>query len=510
MRLHTAVLRYLGTLKLDEDRPLIVLPWERKFVSGAFSVSGDAALSVARGNGKSALVAAIATAVVDPKGPLHGRRYEVVVCASAFLQAKVIFEDVLSFLELAGYDLFNRKEWKVANDAQRATVEHVGSRARLRCIGSDPKRAHGLRPALALLDEPTQWPQHTSENMLSAMRTSLGKVAGSRAIALGTRPASKLHWFQRMLSGGCDYSQVHTVSKDDMEHRPFLLRTIKKANPSLAIMPDLEARIVKEAQEARDSPALLSSYLALRLNAGVSDVANRDMVTTPAVWQRCLDSPEALPVGPTTWGVDLGSAYALSGVACAWETERLETLAMFGSDPDIDARAKADSTGDLYRLAKSDGELLIASKRIPDVRELLREAAHRWGMPRVIVCDTWRMDELKDVLDGDDLPWKRVQLISRRQGFKDGSAAIMAWRKATIGERVHPVLPARLLTHQLGEAVTLCDPAGNEKLARDAEGGRRKAARDDVVAASLLAIEFGLPAEEDAPTRRRSMFRIVG
>ena len=260
------------------------------------------------------------------------------------------------------YDIYNRKEWRVANDAQRATIEHLGSGSRLRCIGSDPKRAHGLRPALALLDEPTQWPQHTSEAMLAAMRTSLGKVPGSRAIALGTRPASKSHWFQRMLDGTSDYSQVHTVDKADMELRPFQLRTIKKANPSLCIMPDLQARIVKEAQEARHSPALLASYLSLRLNGGVADVDNRDLVSTPAVWSRCLESPEALPSGPTTWGADLGSAYALSAVACAWETGRLDTLAMFGSAPDLDARAKADSTGDLYKLALRDGELLIAAK----------------------------------------------------------------------------------------------------------------------------------------------------
>ena len=184
---------------------------------------------------------------------------------------------------------------------------------------------------------------------------------------------------------------------------------------------------------------------------------------------------------------------------------------MFGSDPDIDARAKADTSGDLYKLAKRDGELLISSKRIPDVRELLREAAKRWGMPRSIVCDRWRLDELRDVLDGDDLPWRRVRLHARGQGFKDGSSAIMAWRKATIAGRVHPVNPSRLLTFQLGEAVTVSDPAGNEKLARDAEGGRRKAARDDLVAASLLAVEYGLPSEEvETPKRHRPMFRVVG
>ena len=59
-----------------------------------FSQDGDAALTVGRGNGKSALVGAAACAVLDPEGPLHGARREVVCCASSFSQGRVIFEDV--------------------------------------------------------------------------------------------------------------------------------------------------------------------------------------------------------------------------------------------------------------------------------------------------------------------------------------------------------------------------------------------------------------------------------
>ena len=61
-----AVVYYLGKLTLrggDHDgQPFKVLSWERKFITGAFKTPGDSALTVARGDGKSALVAALASA----------------------------------------------------------------------------------------------------------------------------------------------------------------------------------------------------------------------------------------------------------------------------------------------------------------------------------------------------------------------------------------------------------------------------------------------------------------
>ena len=223
---------YLGGLVLaggDHDgQPFAVLPWERRFVRGAFAVSGPAALSVARGNGKSALVAGIASAVVDPDGPLHGPRREAVAVASSFDQSRVIFEDVLSFLR-AKHDLGDRKLWRVQDSANRATVEWRATGARVRCIGSDPAKAHGLRPALALLDEPAQWDATKQDRMVAAIRTGLGKVPGSRLIALGTRPADAGHWFAKLLKGGAAYAQSHAARPDDP---PFRLSTWRRANPS--------------------------------------------------------------------------------------------------------------------------------------------------------------------------------------------------------------------------------------------------------------------------------------
>ena len=157
---------------------------------------------------------------MDPVGPLTGRRFEVICCAASFEQSLVIFEDVLAFLG-GRYDLGDRAEWRRQDSANRATLECRASGARVRCIGSDPSNAHGLRPRLVLADEPTQWPPATAPRMIAPLRTGLGKVPGGKLIALGTRPADEAHWFARLLRTA-PYAQSHAARPDDP---PFRLRT---------------------------------------------------------------------------------------------------------------------------------------------------------------------------------------------------------------------------------------------------------------------------------------------
>ena len=107
-----------------------MLPWQRRFLRGAFLEPGDAGLSVARGNGKSALCAAIACAAVDPVGPLTGSRRElVVVVAASFDQSRIIFEDVLAQTSAHRYDLSDRATWIGGKTARnRATAGVSGDR----------------------------------------------------------------------------------------------------------------------------------------------------------------------------------------------------------------------------------------------------------------------------------------------------------------------------------------------------------------------------------------------
>ena len=474
--------------------PFEVLHWQRRFLRVAFSGAGDAALSVARANGKSTFVAGLGCAAID--GPLRQPRAEVLVVASSFLQARVVFDHSVEFL---GKKLEKREVWRVWDTSQVARILHRPSGASLQVIAADPRRMHGRAPVLVLADEPAQWEPSKSERALAALRTGLGKVPGSRLIALGTRPDSPDHWFQKMLKG--DRAVVYAARPDDP---PFHRRTWRRANPSLDIMPALEERLRVEAEEARRDPVALASFRALRLNQGVSDTVESVLVEA-GLWS--LHTGDAAAVGPYVLGVDLGTTEAMSAAAGYWpETGRLDALAVYGDDPDLKSRGLRDGVGRLYTDCARRGELLTSPGRVSDLRTLLDTVYERWGAPAAIVCDRWREGELRDALS--DLRFPRAALVIRGMGYKDGGEDVRSFRKAVMSGEVTP-RENLLLASAMSEARTVSDPAGNAKLAKKSEGGRRKAARDDAAAAAVLAVALAWRRRKhvagSAPQRLRSV-----
>ena len=92
---------YLRTLTVTEGRRagelFTVLPWQARFLRGAFAPGVQwAGLSVARGNGKTALLSGVAAAALD--GPLAVPRAETIIVAASFSQARIAFDHVREFL----------------------------------------------------------------------------------------------------------------------------------------------------------------------------------------------------------------------------------------------------------------------------------------------------------------------------------------------------------------------------------------------------------------------------
>lgn len=483
-----SVIRWMEGLRVSQgsktgDR-FKVLDWQREFLEEALSPGvTQAALSVARGNGKTTLIAALASAFIA--GPLRQPRAEAPVVAASYSQARVAFEHVQAFC--SGL-LEPSEDWRLTNSLHWSLIEHKPSGARLRVLSSNPKKAHGLAPALVIADEPAQWDLGSGDRMYSALTTSIGKIPGARLIAIGTRPVGGDHWFARLLDSpmvGCvSRSYAAPVNVDVTDRDAWLA-----ANPSLRFMPELRRAIATEAQQCTKNPSLLPAFSALRLNQGVHDSDTIRRLVNVQDWKACLEKGPGERQGPCVWGVDLGGSAALSAVACYWpETGRLEVRAACGSDPDPMVRGTRDGVGDLYLRAIKQGKLRVDDGRIPNVRRLLY-----WTLgdveeaPVAIVADRWRMAELQDAaMSIPELTF--IDVVARGQGFKDGAEDVRRFQDAVLTRRIRPEGRHSLLEASIAEAVIVLDPSANAKLAKHQEGKKKATARDDLVAASILAV----------------------
>ena len=366
-----------------------------------------------------------------------------------------------------------------------ATITNRETGAMLRCCGSDPRRLHGAAPVLVLGDELAQWPPNQIDRMLAALETSRGKIPDSRMLWIGTRPASADHPFEKMLTGGSDYAQVHAARKG--RDKPFSIATWRRANPSLDFLPDLRATIKLESAKAKRDADKLASFEALRLNTGTADVVEQ-YILGPDAWAS-IQGQEAERRGPWALGVDLGENQAMSAAAAYWpETGRLEVLAVFPERPTLAERGQRDGVGPLYERLAARGELHLAGGLVASVTGLLDLVLDRWGVPTLIVCDTWRESKLREALGMINFPMTALDL--RRNGPRDGSEDLRDFREACLSDGVRPA-ESLLLTSALASARTITDASGNTRLAKGTQSGRRRDTRDDAVAAAILAVAAG-------------------
>ena len=386
-----------------------LLGWQKRFLAGAFGQPGDAALTMGRAGGKSTFCSAIACAAVDVNGPLVEPMAECLVVASRFDQGLLNFRHMLNFLTPS----FERY-----GTGSRGPITDRETGAMVRVLGSDPRRLHGAAPKLLLYDEVAQWPPERVEPMLAALKTSRGKIPGSKALWLGTRPSAPDHPFQRALDGhGVGFSLCYTAPKDAP---PFQrLKIGKVVETRIGPLPR-SAMIRQEAEDAKRDESAMQMFRALRLNQGVSDTTVSVLIDADT-WRgaQALAKPEARAT-EYVLGLDLGQNAAMSAAAAYWRDGTLEAVACFPELPSLGERGLADGVGDLYRGMAERGELLQAGRRVSDIPALLRESLDRWGRPVAIVCDRWRLAELKQHLEAIRFPLAEL-VAHRRAGHSGGS-----------------------------------------------------------------------------------------
>ena len=199
-------------------------------------------------------------------------------------------------------------------------------------------------------------------------------------------------------------------------------------------------------------------------------------LTTGNVWKRVtyLSATVDLSLGSTWAAGELGVLQRRNG-----SNGRVEAMAYAPGIPTIETQEKRDRVGaGVYAGLVETGTLRIADGlRVQTPAQLVDAILAKWGKPRFIICDRFKLAELRDCARG-------IRLIERVSRWSESTEDIGALRKfASDGPLSCDPESRALIAASLSVAMVKNDDAGNVRLVKR---GTNNTARDDVAAALVL------------------------
>ncbi len=295
-------------------QPMVLLEFQKEFIRAVYSETRPhtAILSMARKNGKTALIAGLLLAHLV--GPEAVENSQIVSGARSKEQSAICFELAVKMINLS-------PKIQPLVRVQPSGKRLIGLRKNVlyRALAAEGKTAHGLSPRLVILDELGQVVGPTDE-FVSALTSAQGAYKDPLLIAISTSAPTA----NDMLSVWIDaqsaapdpkvvchvYSAPEHLAMDDPE-------AWKAANPALGVFRSIED-VQKQCERAKAMPANEPEFLNLILNRRVE--AESPFVSR-SVWESNGDSP-GMPTSRTkVWaGLDLSSVNDLTALVAVDET----------------------------------------------------------------------------------------------------------------------------------------------------------------------------------------------
>ena len=459
-----------------------LMSFQRDFILAIYDNpqgTSRAYLSVARKNGKSALIAGILLAHIV--GPEARQNSQIISGARSRDQASLVFKLAEKMVRLSP-----KLSSLVKIIPSQKSLIGLALNVEYKAISAEAGTAHGLSPVLAILDEVGQV-RGQQDAFIEAIETAQGAHDDPLLIAISTQAATDGDLFSIWLDDDKNakdkriVSHVYTAPEncEVMDREAW-----KAANPAMGVFRSL-TDIEDFAKQAARLPAKENSFRWLYLNQRIeasSPFLNR------SEWEANNDEPEIEPGDICYAGLDLSASRDLTAFVLVFpKGDGFHVVPQFFLPSDgIRDKAKLDKVpydtwADQGFLTLIDGPVIIPAV----VAQAVADAAETYNIQN-LAYDRWRINDFKRELEsiGANIP-----MAPFGQGFKDMAPAI---------DKLERLVAERKLRHGGHPIMNMCaagavaerDPAGNRKLNKAKSSSRI----DGMVA---LAMALGVTSVEE-------------
>ena len=456
------------------------LSFQKEFIRAVENPKLDTIiLSGPRGLGKTYLAGFVLARCLTPGDSLNVPGSEYILGSASIEMARLTYGFIRETLEPTG-------EYSFIDSATRLGITHRPSNTKLRVISSSGKTAMGIvRCPIAVLDEPGALDLKNGELLSTALLTAQGKPGSKlKVLMIGTLSPGGVragHWWFDLVHGGSKGRTHVQLFQGDLETWDSW-QTIRRANPLANVDAGFREKLLEERNAARLNTRLKAQFLSYRENLPTADEA--EMVLSVLDWRRVLRREVKERQGRPLVGVDLGQNRAWSTAVSLWPSGRMECIALTAGLPDIAEQEKRDGQPrGIYQALVDSHKLRVAhGLRVPPVKQLTDFIQDEWGKPRLIICDRFKLDTLKDNARG-------IHIEPRITRWSESTEDIQAFRQMALdGPLSIPKSDAGLMTASLAQAMIENDDSGNSRMIK--RGSNNKARDDTAVAAVLVAGEW--------------------
>lgn len=526
------VVKFIGNLTvpsgIGQGGQFGLLPFQQNFIRDIYEphigknrVVRRAILSIARKNGKTALIAAIVLAhLVGPERIVNGEIYSA---ANDRDQAGIVFKFARQIVEL---EPELRAQIEIVPSTKTMIARRTGSV--YRAVSSEVGTKHGYLPSVVIYDELAQ---ARNRDLYDVLDTAFGAREEPLFIVISTQSNDPEHVLSKLIDDGLSkidpsiVCHLHAADEDcELDDEKQWL----KANPALGKFRNRED-LVAAIRKAKRLPAEEPKVRNLFLNQRVSPISS---LISRAEWMACARNVELVgrqhltDIDPLLvdgeeiyLALDLSSVADLTALVAGSAEEPVRIRPFFWKPADhLADHSLRDFGAGTHRYEQwvNAGQMLSSAGRAinPEaVALVIAELVQRYKV-KGLAYDRWRIADLLREFDRIGLQAYEdkgeatkghsdgLRLVPWGQGYRDMGPAIDALELCVIERKlIHPNNP--VLNWNMANAVATMDPAGNRKLDKDK-------ARFRIDGAVALAMMLGLRSRDRVDVKPIDVEALIG